>query len=140
MSEFGQTMLNVLNDGLDLLGIGSARREREWQEEQAQKQMQFQTNSAMTQMDYNAEQAKINREFQEMQRKTQYQTAVADMKAAGLNPVMALGSPASPTSGATASTSVQSGAKGNGSSAGVGILLNAISSVMNSASKIAKYS
>ena len=39
--------------------------------------------------DFNAEEAKKNRDFQEEMRKTQYQTAVGDMKAAGLNPMLA---------------------------------------------------
>ena len=38
---------------------------------------------------FNAEQAQINREWQEKMRATQYQTAVEDMQKAGLNPMLA---------------------------------------------------
>lgn len=41
-------------------------------------------------MEFNAEQAQLNREWQEKMRATAYQTAVKDMEAAGLNPIMAV--------------------------------------------------
>jgi len=54
---------------------------------------------------YNAYEADKNRAWQESQRKTQYQTAVEDLKAAGLNPMLAYSQGgAKPTSGAQASS------------------------------------
>jgi len=52
---------------------------------------------------YNAAEADKNRAFQTEQRKTQYQTAVEDLKAAGLNPMLAYTQGgAKPTTGAQA--------------------------------------
>lgn len=39
--------------------------------------------------DFNAQQAQLNRDFQERMRATQYQTTVKDLQAAGLNPMLA---------------------------------------------------
>lgn len=49
-------------------------------------------NEAMfnKQMEFNAEQAKLQREWEEHMRATAYQTAVKDMESAGLNPILAV--------------------------------------------------
>ena len=41
-------------------------------------------------MEFNAEQARLNREWQERMDNTKYQRAIKDMKSAGLNPVLAV--------------------------------------------------
>lgn len=82
---------------------------------QAERQMAFQKISAREQYRYNAEQARINREWQEMMSNTAHQREVKDLVAAGLNPILSAtgGSGAAVTSGATASGSVQSGSMGS---------------------------
>lgn len=67
---------------------------------------QQQTNQQ--QMNFNAEQAQINRDFQAQQSNTAYQRASSDMQKAGLNPAMMFGSgsAASTPSGSTASASL----------------------------------
>lgn len=54
---------------------------------------------------YNAREAAKNREFQAYMSNTAYQRAAVDLEKAGLNRVLALGSPASTPSGASASIS-----------------------------------
>lgn len=68
-------------------------------------------------MDYNSAEAEKQRKWQEQMRATQYQTAVKDMEAAGLNPILAATSGLSAgvpsgSSGSISATSM-SGAQGN---------------------------
>lgn len=61
---------------------------------------------AQLQRDFNSAEAAKNREWQEKMRGTGYQTAVQDLKAAGLNPMLAYSQgPAAMPTGATASSS-----------------------------------
>lgn len=112
-----QSVSAALSSGFgDLFDLISKNTDKNnaWSAAQAQKQMDFQERMQQIAMDFNSLEAGKNRDWQEYMSNTAHQREVADLKAAGLNPVLSAsgGNGAAVTSGATAAgAAVPSGAQ-----------------------------
>lgn len=107
--------------------------------EQAERQNAWQRETNQIQMDFNAAEAQKNRDWQEMMSNTAHQREVADLQAAGLNPVLSAtgGNGAAVTSGATASGATSSGAKAEKDNTFVLGLLSFLNNIMGYATSTA---
>ena len=140
LSGLGDSIGNGFQSLMDVITKQSANNNA-WSAKQAQNQMDFQSQMQAQAMEYNSLEAAKNRNWQEMMSNTAHQREVADLKAAGLNPVLSAsgGNGAAVTSGATAAgAGAPSGAKGDTDESGnsalaalFGAILSAQTSMYN---------
>lgn len=102
-----------------------------WSAQQAQRQMDFQADQAKLLREFNSGEAEKDRLWQQYMSDTAHQREVKDLAAAGLNPVLAANSGAAVTSGATAAGySPPQGAKGDTDMSGSSALASIFGSLL----------
>lgn len=99
----------------------------------AAEQRDWSANQAQIANQFSAAEAAKNRDWQQYMSNTAHQREVADLKAAGLNPVLSAtgGNGAAVTSGASASASLPSGSKGEADTSGNAAIASILGSILS---------
>lgn len=131
---FSSKITNAANSAADQISQlkGVAQSNSAFNAEQARLQREWTEQQNAKAMAFNAAEAQKNRDWQQMMSSTAHQREVQDLIAAGLNPVLSAmnGNGAAVTSGATASGVVGSGSKADADTSASGAIVNLLGSIL----------
>lgn len=139
LSGFAQDVAGMAShsdtDYGDMIRELLAQNERNTAQSQAfaREQMDFQRRSDQAAMAWSAAEAQKNRDWQEQLSNTAHQREVADLSAAGLNPILSANQGAFTGSGATGQGFSSSGAMGNVDTSATGAIGSLMSTAISSA-------